>query len=291
VIRHPMPYGMLARQGVQRFATFEDLDAHDCTIEEREEYEPHLRNGAVVYAGIDYRAILREAEREAQVIVWDGGNNDTPFIRPDLWITVTDPHRAGHELEYFPGGENFRRADLIIVNKIDSARAEDIATIEANAARLNPRAGIVHAASPIDVPDPESIRGKRVLAIEDGPTTTHGGMPFGAGTLAARRHGASELVDPRPWARGEIIETFEAYPQTGPLLPAMGYGAAQIRDLEATINAVDCDLVLIATPIDLGRLVNIRKPHMRIGYRLAEEGSALEAAVRRVAEARSRSAV
>ena len=282
-IRHPMPYGDLARQAVQRFATFDDLDLHECTIEEREEYEPHLHNGVIVYAGIDYAAILEQAEKEADVIVWDGGNNDTPFYKPDLWIAVTDPHRAGHELSFYPGTANFERADLILINKVDSGKPEDIELIEKNAAKHNPDATIVHGRSPLDVGDPEAIKGKRVLAVEDGPTTTHGGMPFGAGVLAARQHGAAEVVDPRPWVKGEIAETFEHYPETGPLLPAMGYGEAQISDLEATINAVDCDLVLVATPIDLTRLLHIEKPHMRIGYRLVEEGDAFVDAVRNAA--------
>jgi len=281
-IRHPMPYGDLASQAVQRFATFDDLDRHECTIEEREEYEPHLRNGVIVYAGVDYAAILAEAEKEADVIIWDGGNNDTPFYKPDLWITVTDPHRAGHELEYFPGTANFERADLILINKVDSSEEDSIKIVEANAARINPNAVVVRANSPLDVPDPDAIKGKRVLAIEDGPTTTHGGMPFGAGILAARQNAVGELVDPRPWAVGEIADTFKKYPDTGPLLPAMGYGEAQIRDLEATVNAVDCDLVLIATPIDLTRLITINKPNMRIGYRLAEEGNEFVDAVTRV---------
>lgn len=280
-IRHPMPYGDLARQAVQRFATFEDLDLYECTIEEREEYEPHLKNGVIVYAGVDYAAILAQAEQEADVIVWDGGNNDTPFYKPDLWITVTDPHRAGHELEYFPGTVNFERADLILINKVDSAVENDIKVIEANAQKINPDAIVMRADSPLDVPDPESIKGKRVLAIEDGPTTTHGGMPFGAGVLAAKQNGAAELVDPRPWAKGEIADTFARYPDTGALLPAMGYGDAQVRDLEATVNAVDCDIVLVATPIDLTRLITIKKPHLRIGYRLAEVGNALVEAVKR----------
>ena len=278
-IRHPMPYGDLSKQAVQRFATLEDLDRHECTIEEREEYEPHIQNGVIVYAGADYEAILREAEKEADVIVWDGGNNDTPFYKPDLWITVTDPHRAGHELEYFPGGENFKRANIIVINKIDSAGAESIAQVEESAAKLNPDAIVIRAASPIDVSDPAAIEGKRVLAIEDGPTTTHGGMPYGAATLAARTHGAAELIDPRPWLVGELADTFRIYPDTGPLLPAMGYGDGQIKDLQATVNAVDCDIVLIGTPIDLARLIDIDKPSMRVTYRLAEEGSELEHAV------------
>ncbi|MDH4351949.1 MAG: GTPase [Gemmatimonadota bacterium] len=280
-IRHPMPYGDLAKQAVQRFASVEDLDRHECTIEEREEYEPHISTGVIVYAGVDYAAILAEAEKEADVIVWDGGNNDTPFYKPDLWITVTDPHRVGDELDYFPGTANFERADLILINKIDSATDDQVRAVEANVARVNPGAIVVKARSPLDVPDPAAIRGKRVLAVEDGPTTTHGGMPFGAGVLAARQNGAAELVDPRRWAVGEIRDTFDRYPETGPLLPAMGYGEQQVADLEATINAVECDLVLIATPIDLTHLVEIGKPHMRIGYRLEEEGDALAAAVTR----------
>ena len=276
-----MPYGDLARQAVQRFADYDDLDLHDCTIEEREEYEPHLKNGVIVYAGIDYAAILEQAEKEADVIVWDGGNNDTPFYRPDLWIAVADPHRAGHELEYFPGTQNFARAGLIIINKAGSADLQDIEAIEANARRVNPDARVIRRDSRLEVPHPEQIRGKRVLAIEDGPTTTHGGMAFGAAVLAARENGAAELVDPRPWAVGEIAETFRQYPDTGALLPAMGYGDAQIRDLEATVNAVDCDLVLIATPIDLTRLIDIGKPHMRIGYFMPAGDGAITEAVKR----------
>jgi predicted GTPase len=278
-IRHPMPYGNLAQQAVQRFASMEDLDRHKCTIEEREEYEPHINNGVVVYAGADYAAILQEAEKEADAIVWDGGNNDTPFYRPNLWITVADPFRPGHELEYFPGTENFRRADIILINKVAQADAESIAAIEENAQAMNPDALVVRRDSLLDVPEPEMIKGKRVLAIEDGPTTTHGGMPFGAGVMAARLSGAAELVDPRPWAVGEIAETFERYPDVGPLLPAMGYGDAQIRDLEATVDAVDCDLVLVATPIDLTRLIEINKPLMKIGYSLASADGALAKAV------------
>ena len=282
VVRHPMPYGNLVKQAVQRFAEFEDLDTHECTIEEREEYEPHLRNGIIVYAGVDYEAILARAEQEAEAIVWDGGNNDTPFYRPDLWIVIADPHRPGHELEYFPGTVNFERADLILISKVGYADRHNIATIEANAKKINPNATIVYRESPLVVPDADAIKGKRVLAIEDGPTTTHGGMPFGAGVLAAREHGAAELVDPRPWAVGEIAETYGQYPEIGPLLPAMGYGDAQIRDLEATIRAVDCDLVLVATPIDLTRLIDIEKPHMRIGYRLPGEDGVLAEAVGRI---------
>jgi predicted GTPase len=280
VVRHPMPYGDLASQAVQRFADYDDLDRHDCTIEEREEYEPHLKNGVIVYAGIDYAAILEQAQCEADVIVWDGGNNDTPFYRPDLWITLADPHRPGHELDYFPGTENFARADLIIINKVGSADPNGIAMVEANARRVNAGARVVHRDSVLDVPDPGLIRGKRVLVIEDGPTTTHGGMAFGAGVLAARENSAAEIVDPRRWAVGEIAETFRQYPETGALLPAMGYGEAQVRDLEATVNAVDCDLVLVATPIDLTRLIDIRKPNMRIGYFMPPGDGTIAAAVR-----------
>jgi len=279
-IRHPMPYGNLAKQAVQRFETIDDLDTHECTIEEREEYEPHIRSGVIVYAGVDYAAILAEAEKEADVIVWDGGNNDTPFYKPNLWITVADPHRVGHEFEYFPGTVNFESADLILINKVDSAEEDDIQAVIANAKKANPDATIVRGNSPLDIPDPDAIEGKRVLAIEDGPTTTHGGMAFGAGILAAKQCSAAELVDPRPWVTGEIADTFESYPNTGPLLPAMGYGEAQVRDLEATVNAVDCDIVLVATPIDLTRLIKIEKPHQRIGYRLDEEGEALVEAVK-----------
>jgi len=281
-VRHPMPYGDLAKQAVQRFASYEDLDSHNCTIEEREEYEPHLMNGVVVYAGADYGAVLAQAEQEADVIVWDGGNNDTPFYKPDLWIVVADPHRPGHELEYFPGTENFARADLILINKVDYAEKKNIEMIEANAKKVNPSAMLMRRSSTLDVPHPEMIKGKRVLAIEDGPTTTHGGMPFGAGVLAARIHGAAEFVDPRPWAIGEIAQTFDRYPDVGPLLPAMGYGDAQIRDLEATVDAVDCDLVLVATPIDLTRLIEIKKPHMRIGYHMSADDGVLADVVRRV---------
>jgi len=286
VLRHPMPYGQLERQVVQRFANLDDLDLHECTIEEREEYEPHIERGAVVFAGADYAAILAEAEREAEVLVWDGGNNDTPFLAPTLWIAVADAHRPGHELSYFPGTENFRRADLIIINKIDTAPPENVATIAANAARLNPRATVVYARSPVSITDPGAVRGRRVLVIEDGPTTTHGGMVFGAGVIAARQFGAAELVDPRPFARGEIAETFERYPHLDRVLPAMGYGRKQLDDLEATIAATNCELVLIATPIDLGRMIRIDKPWLRVTYELAEEGNGLAEAVARVAAAR-----
>jgi predicted GTPase len=269
-IRHPMPYGDLARQRVQRFATLDDLRAADCTIEEMEEYEPHIVSGSVVYAGTDYAAILRAAEQEADVIVWDGGNNDMPFYRPDLTITVTDPHRPGDELSYYPGATNLRAADVVIINKVDSARPEDVRAVHENIRRVNPAATIIEAASPPHVADPALIRGKRVLTIEDGPTVTHGGMPYGIGTIAAWECGAAEIVDPRPYAVGSIAETFAAYPQTGALLPAMGYGAAQMRDLEETIRRVPCDTVVIGTPIDLRRVVAIGQPSVRVTYDLVE---------------------
>jgi len=267
-IRHPMPYGDLAAQAVQRFANYEDLDHHKCTIEEREEYEPHIDRGVIVYAGVDYESILRQAEKEADVVVWDGGNNDLPFYKPDLFITVADPHRAGHELTYHPGEANLRAADVIVINKIDTAGPEGVAEVRENIRALNPEAVVVDAASPIFVEDPEAIRGKRVLVIEDGPTLTHGGMTYGAGVVAARKFGAAELVDPRPYTVRSITETFEKYPGTGTLLPAMGYGDAQIHDLEETINAADCDLVLSATPIDLRRVLKVRHPMDRVQYEL-----------------------
>jgi predicted GTPase len=284
VVRHPMPYGDLAAQAVQRFSTMADLDRHQCTIEEREEYEPHLASGMVVYAGVDYGAILAEAEQEAEVIVWDGGNNDAPFFRPDLWITVTDSLRPGHALEYFPGRVNFERADLILINKIDSAAPDAIRLIEDQARALNPSAIVQKARSPVSVADPDAIRGRRVLVVEDGPTTTHGGMGWGAGALAARTHGAATLVDPRPWAAGEIADIYRRYPGLGPVLPAMGYGDRQVADLEATIAAADCDLVLVATPIDLGALIDIKQPWQRVSYHLEEIGEGLQTAVRRLAE-------
>ena len=282
-IRHPMPYGDLARQKVQRFETYDDLKRHNCTIEEREEFEPHIANGVVVYAGADYRAILAEAEKEADVIVWDGGNNDTPFYKPNLWICIADPHRPGDELRYFPGRTNFERADVIIIGKVGHADEASIAVVEGNARKVNPDALVLRRQSPLDIPDPDAIRGQRVLVIEDGPTTTHGGMPFGAGVLAATTSGAAELVDPRPYAVGEIAETFRQYPDIGDLLPAMGYGDAQIRDLEETVNRVDCDLVIVGTPIDLTRLIEIDKPSMRIRYSLKPEDGRLRDAVARIA--------
>ena len=271
-VRHPMPYGDLVRQRVQRFATLADLDAADCTIEEREEYEPHIRRGTVVYAGVDYQEILDRAQEEADVIVWDGGNNDLPFYRPKLEIVVVDPHRPGHELSYHPGETNVRRAHVIVINKIRTATQEGIDTVRRNIKLLNPKATVVDAASPITVEDAGAIRGKRVLAIEDGPTLTHGGMTYGAAVVAAREHGAAAVVDPRNSAVGSIAQAFVDYPGIGPLLPALGYGDAQIADLQATIDRVDCDLVLIGTPIDLRRLVTFRKPAQRVTYDLEEMG-------------------
>jgi predicted GTPase len=273
-VRHPMPYGDLVKQRVQRFAELADLEKHDCTIEEMEEYEPHIVAGGVIYAGVDYEAILREAEKEADIILWDGGNNDTPFYKSDLHVVVADPHRPGHEKTYFPGETNVRLADVVIINKVVEAEFEDIQTVRDNVAEINPDALIIDAASPLTLTgDVDSIRGKRVLVVEDGPTLTHGEMTYGAGVVAALRHGAAELVDPRPWATGKLAETFELYPEIGTLLPAMGYGDAQKADLEKTINAVDCDAVVIGTPIDLSRIVKIDKPTVRVGYDLQEIGS------------------
>jgi predicted GTPase len=267
-IRHPMPYGNLVEQTVQRFATYEDLDLHHCTIEEREEYEPHIDRGVVVYSGVDYEAILRRAELEADIILWDGGNNDLPFYEPDLHIVVADPHRPGHELTYYPGAANFRMADVIVINKIDTADLAHISAVRESAMQVNPGAAIVEAASPIFVPNPGEIRGKHVLVIEDGPTLTHGGMTYGAGVVAARRFGAAEIIDPRPYTVGTITEIFAQYPDIGPLLPAMGYGEQQINDLEETIRHVPCDLVLAATPIDLTRVARIYHPTQRVRYEL-----------------------
>ena len=272
-VRHPMPYGDLSKQICQRFATIEDMEKHKCTIEEMEEYEPHIAMGAVVYAGVDYEKILREAEKEADVVLWDGGNNDTPFYRPDLFITVADPHRAGHELTYYPGRVNFEYADVIVINKIDSAEQKGIDTVVANAKEHNPGAKVVMARSPLTVEKPELIKGKRVLVIEDGPTLTHGGMKIGAGMVAAQQHEAGEIVDPRPYTVGTITETFRKYPDIGTLLPAMGYGPQQIKDLEDTVNACECDSVVIGTPIDLSRIIKINKPHTRVSYQLEEIGS------------------
>jgi predicted GTPase len=267
-IRHPMPYGDLVKQAVQRFATYKDLDLHDTTIEEREEYEPHIDRGVVVYAGVDYEAILRQAEQEADVILWDGGNNDLPFYKPDLHIVVADPHRAGHEMTYWPGAANFRMADVIVINKVDTADLRPISQIRDAAAAVNPGATIIEAASPIFVDDPTAIRGKRVLVIEDGPTLTHGEMKYGAGIVAARRFGAAEIIDPRPYTVGTITETFEKYPEIGTLLPAMGYGGEQVKDLEETIRRVPCDMVISATPIDLTRVAKIYHPVQRVRYEL-----------------------
>jgi predicted GTPase len=271
-IRHPMPYGDLVRQKVQRFAALEDLDRHQCTIEEREEYEPHIDAGGVIYAGVDYGAILAEAEKEADVILWDGGNNDLPFYKADLEIVVADPLRPGHERGYHPGEANLRRAHVVVINKIDSAGPEGIEAVRRSIHELNPRAVVVDAASPLTVEGAEAIRGKRVLAVEDGPTLTHGEMKYGAGVLAAIRHGAAEIVDPRPYTVGTLSTTFQKYPGIGTLLPAMGYGQEQVRDLEATIARTPCDLVLIATPIDLRRVLKLDKPALRVGYELQEIG-------------------
>lgn len=272
VIRHPMPYGNLVKQKLQRFETYEDLDKYNCTIEEREEYEPHINNNTVVYAGVDYEAILHEAEKESDIIIWDGGNNDISFYKTDLQITVVDPHRAGHELKYYPGETNLRLADVVVINKIDSANNNDILTVRENIQKINPKAVVVDAASPISVDKPEIIKGKRVLVVEDGPTLTHGEMKYGAGIVAAKKFGCKELVDPRPFTVGTITKTFEKYPEIGLLLPAMGYSAKQINDLEETINNTDCDSVIIATPIDLNRIINIDKPTARVRYYLQEIG-------------------
>jgi len=273
VLRHPMPYGDLTRQAVQRFERYEDLDAADATIEEREEYEPHLAEGNLVFAGVDYERILRAAESEADVILWDGGNNDTPFIQPDVHIVVVDPHRPGHELRYHPGETNLRMADVCVVNKVDSATQEGIDAVLESIHLHNPDSKVVLAASPFQIEgDPEEIRGKRVLAVEDGPTLTHGEMTYGAAVLAARQHGAAELIDPREHAVGTIADTFAAYPHVGPLLPAMGYGRRQMKDLRATIRASNPDLVLIGTPIDLRRLIDLDTPALRVTYKLQEVG-------------------
>lgn len=271
-IRHPMPYGNLSAQKVQRFAEMSDLDKHDCTIEEREEYEPHINAGTIIYAGVDYEAILREAEKEADVILWDGGNNDMPFYKTDLHITVTDPHRPGDELFYYPGEANLRAADVVVINKIDSADSEDILEVRENIQRVNPDAIVVDGASPIFVEDYQQIKGKRVLVVEDGPTLTHGEMQYGAGVVAAEKFGAAELVDPRPFTVDSITETYEKYPDIGTLLPAMGYGEKQINDLETTINNSDADLVIIGTPIDLRKLISLNKPALRVTYELQEIG-------------------
>ena len=272
VIRHPMPYGDLVAQRVQRFASLKDLEDQNCTIEEMEEYEPHIVGGSIVYAGVDYGDILKQAEKEADVILWDGGNNDLPFYKPDLHIVVVDPLRANHEIQYYPGETNLRMADYVIINKEIEAEVDDIEQVRHNIRHVNPNAKIIDAASPIHVEDPEIIKGKRVLVVEDGPTLTHGEMTFGAGIVAADRFGASEIVDPRPFLKGSLKGTFEKYPEIGELLPAMGYGKEQMKDLEKTINSCDCDAVIIGTPIDLRRIIKINKPAVRVFYDLQEIG-------------------
>ncbi len=267
-VRHPMPYGDLVKQAVQRFADYSDLDRHNCTIEEREEYEPHIDLGAVIFSGVDYEAILREAEKEADIIVWDGGNNDLPFYVSDLHIVVADPHRPGHELTYHPGEANLRMADVVVINKIDTADYANILTVLSNVRQTNPEATIIQGASPIFVDKPEAIAGKRVLVIEDGPTLTHGSMTYGAGVVAAKRFGAGEIIDPRPFAVRSILETYRKYPSTGAILPAMGYGKEQMADLEETVNRSDAELVIAATPIDLRRVIDIKKPVERVRYEL-----------------------
>lgn len=274
-VRHPMPYGDLVAQKVQRFAKVEDLAKHKCTVEEMEEYEPHVVRGNVIYAGVDYEAILRAAEQDpngCDVVLWDGGNNDFPFFTPDLNITVVDPHRPGHELTYYPGEVTLRLADVVVINKMDSAAPEAIQTVRESIQKVNPKAIVIDGASPIKVDDPKVIKGKRVLVVEDGPTLTHGEMKIGAGTVAAQKFGAAQLVDPRPFLVGKMKETFEIYPNIGTLLPAMGYGAQQLKDLETTINNTDCDSVVIGTPIDLNRIVKINKPNTRVYYDLQEIG-------------------
>jgi predicted GTPase len=270
VVRHPMPYGDLAAQAAQRFAVMNDLDLQQCTIEEREEYEPHLREGTVVYAGVDYEKILRQAEKEADIIIWDGGNNDTPFYVSDLEIVVADPHRPGHELAYFPGEVNLRRAAVVVINKVDTATPQDVETVRRNVRANNPKAKVVETACRVSVSAPELVKGRRVLVVEDGPTLTHGEMPYGAGVVAARQCGAAELVDPRPYAVGSIRGTYERYPHLTSLLPAMGYSAMQRHELEETVNRVDCDLVLIATPIDLAHLIKLNKPSLRVTYEVED---------------------
>jgi predicted GTPase len=272
-VRHPMPYGHLEDQIWQRFATYEDLDLHKCTIEEREEYEPHIDRGVIVYAGVDYGEILKRAEEEVDVILWDGGNNDIPFYKSDCQIVLVDPHRPGHEIMYHPGEANLRMADIVVINKIETADAASVDIVRENVRKTNPRAIVVDAASPVFPEKPLDIAGKRVLVLEDGPTLTHGEMKYGAGVMAARKNGAAELVDPRPWAVGSIAATFEKHPHIGPLLPAMGYSPKQIRELEETVAAVDCDLVLVATPIDLRRVMKLDKPSMRVRYELQELGT------------------
>ncbi len=271
-VRHPMPYGDLEKQKVQRFATVGDLKKHKCTIEEMEEYEPHIVSGTIIYAGVDYEAILRQAENDADIIIWDGGNNDLPFYKPDVHIVVADPLRVGDELRYYPSEANLRMADVVVINKIDSATPESVFTLRENIRSVNTKAKIIDAASPIMLEHSELVAGKNVLVIEDGPTLTHGEMKFGAGTVAAQKFGAAKIVDPRPYATGEIRKTYESYPNIGILLPAMGYSDRQIRDLETTINKVPCDVVIVGTPIDLNRIIKIKKPALRVTYELEEIG-------------------
>ena len=271
-IRHPMPYGDLVKQAVQRFADYSDLDKNECTIEEREEYEPHIDNGVIVYAGVDYEAILRQAEQEVDIVLWDGGNNDFPFYVSDLQIVVADPHRPGHEISYHPGETNARAADVFVINKVDTANREDVIRVRENLRAINPKAVVIEGASPLFVDNPAAIQGKRVLVVEDGPTLTHGEMAYGAGWVAARRFGAAEIVDPRPYAVGSIKATYEKYPTTGAVLPAMGYGEHQTRELEETIRNADVDMVIIGTPIDLTRVIKIDKPSQRVRYELQEIG-------------------
>ena len=273
VIRHPMPYGDLVKQSVQRFAELDDLDKHKCTIEEMEEYEPHITRGTLVFAGADYEAIVREAEKESDIILWDGGNNDMPFYKPDLAIVVTDPHRPGHELSYYPGETNLMMADAVVINKIDTADPKDVDTVHQNIQNVNPGAVVIEGASPITVENSSLIEKKKVLVVEDGPTLTHGGMKIGAGMVAAEKFGAAEIVDPRPYLVGKLRETFNQYPNIGTLLPAMGYGSEQIKDLETTINNTECDVVIVGTPIDLRRIIDIKKPSVRVTYDLQEIGS------------------
>jgi len=287
VVRHPMPYGDLNSQRVQRFKTYEDLDRYEVTIEEREEYEPHVRGGTVVYAGVDYEAILRQAEEDGDVVLWDGGNNDLPFYKSDLHIVIADPHRPGHELTYHPGEANLRMADVVIINKSDSARPEDVETVRRNIDAVNPHARVLIARSPLTVDRPDLLEGKRVLAVEDGPSLTHGDLRFGAASLAAKSGGAAELVDPRPFAVGSIVETFEKYSNTGPVLPAMGYGEEQVAELEETIRNSDADVVVVGTPIDLARLIDIDQPVVKVSYDLAlDEPEALDQLLRTVLEDR-----
>ena len=290
-IRHPMPYGDLVKQAVQRYADYSDLDKHECTIEEREEYEPHLDNGVIVYAGVDYGQILRQAEQEVDIILWDGGNNDFPFYVSDLQIVVADPHRPGHEMTYHPGETNIRAADVFVINKVDTANPESVFQVRQNLRAVNPKATVIEAASPLFVDNPAEVQGKRVLVIEDGPTLTHGEMAYGAGWVAANRFGAAEIIDPRPYAVGSIKATYEKYPTTGNVLPAMGYGDKQIRELEKTISAVDCDLVLVGTPIDLKRVLKIKQPSpacalRAAGDRPADLGGRAQSEVRKIAGSR-----